>query len=691
VSVLLFLFKEPAHGISTNTLVHECFLQQNQAGTTEGEGGGNFVTEQCTDSSTVSVERANYNRYWELLLVLGREVLMTLFKEYYCREEGKQWEESCGPSFLDSYIPDRFSQSQLKKEGIDSIRSGKCHEWDITLLSYLLLHSPGFVLGDASGKKAVKALRKERNIFAHKVWGCGQRSLTEEDFQSKWKNVSASLEVLIEILPGNQAEAWRSRMDSIAKEELDKSALERQAEMVKEMQREFAEIKAKQRNEFAEIKEMQRNASDKAHEAFRMAEAAMQVSFNQQGYVYQDRLPREVELSVNEERRRYQLLKHVGSGGKGTVFEAKLIDEDSDNGKLALKICGADESGRAEREAQVLKSLRHLNHDNIVKFFDSAFWDSRLVIIMEFIQGTALDEWLAQRWSPSDNGTGVTFPESWRIVKQLVEGMAKIHELRIAHRDLKPANLIFDEATLKLVIVDFGLSKQYNTNSTITDANCQLGTFLYMSPEQFKGDVREISFTSDVWAIGIVWHEILTGYTPFENFTKFEPDSRRGSKRRVLSKNDEREYTNEVFREGPRTLSKLNEDKVPSTIIDIIGKCLCLDKNDRYRDANELLNKIENSGMVSADSIKPPSDPSPFLSWSAIEVAEHVRSLGPKYADSANQIHAYGVNGSLILKMLEEKDPDLTASVEDDGLGFTNTLKVNVLRTSFRLPILPSG
>ena len=65
-----------------------------------------------------------------------------------------------------------------------------------------------------------------------------------------------------------------------------------------------------------------------------MAEADMQVSFNQQGYVDQDCLPREMELSVNGKRRRYQLLKHVGSGCKGTVFEAKLIDEDSDNGKL---------------------------------------------------------------------------------------------------------------------------------------------------------------------------------------------------------------------------------------------------------------------------------------------------------------------------------------------------------------------
>ena len=657
-SRVCFALPAPAHGISTNTLVHECFPQQDQAGPTEGERGGNLGTEQCTDSLSASLEEANYYRYHKLLMHVGREVLMTLFQENYYKEEGKQWEQSCGPSFLNSKFPDRWSQSKLKKPGINSILSGNCHEWDITLLSSLLLFNPGYVQGDASGKKAVEALRKERNEICHSC-----TSLTEEEFQSKWQIVSTSLEVLIELLPGKQADAWRNRMDSIAMEEME---LKRYAEMEREL----------------------RNANDKADEALRMAEAAMKLSFNIQGHVDQDCLPREVELSVNKERRRYQLLKQVGRGGKGTVFEAKLIDESSDNGKLALKICGVDESGRAEREAQILESLRHLNHDNIVKFFDSAFLDSRLVIIMEFIEGKALDEWLAQRWSPSDNDkTGVTVPETWGIVKQLVEGMAKIHELNIAHRDLKPANLVFDAATGKVVIVDFGLSKQYNTNSTITDANCQLGTFLYMSPEQFYGDVKEISFSSDVWAIGIVWHEILTGYTPFEKFTKFEPDSRRGSKRRVLSKKDEMELGKKVFEEGPRKLSKLDEHKVPLTIIEIIAKCLCLHKNDRYRDANELLEKIKSSGMETLNEIKSPGMESavsakPFESWTAIEVAEYVKKIGTAkaYADSAKLILETGINGKCLSTMLRENDPDW----KENGLGFTN-LMVKSLKSNLGL------
>jgi predicted Ser/Thr protein kinase len=392
---------------------------------------------------------------------------------------------------------------------IDSICSGKRHEWDITLLSSLLLFTPGYVKGDASGKKALEALRKERNDLAHDADVLARLSLTEEQFQIKWEIVSASLKVLIELLPVDKAAckaAWRIKIDSIAKEEMGKSALEPLFESVNE--------------DMKRILDDLGDVRDKAGEALRMAEGAARMSqvaalgaqieelkslLNQKGQVDWDSLPRDVVLS---NQKRYRLLKQVGKGGMGTVFEANLIAADSNHGKLALKICDANASKRAEREAGILKRLSDLNHDNIVKFFDSAFEDSHLVIIMELIKGQSLDEWLEHRYSPGNSG--VTFTETQPIVKQLVQGMSAVHAIGIVHRDLKPANLVFDQETGKLVIVDFGLSKLQNTNTTLTAANCQLGTLLYMSPEQFKGDVREISCSSDVWAIGVEWHEMLT-------------------------------------------------------------------------------------------------------------------------------------------------------------------------------------
>ena len=97
---------------------------------------------------------------------------------------------------------------------------------------------------------------------------------------------------------------------------------------------------------------------------------------------------------------------------------------------------------------------------------------------------------------------------------QLAEDMTDVRAQNIDHRDLEPENLIFDEVTVKLVIVDFGLSN--NSNSTMTSTSNQMVTLFHMSTEQIDGDFKRISFPSDIWSIGIIWHEMLTNYTPFE-------------------------------------------------------------------------------------------------------------------------------------------------------------------------------
>jgi serine/threonine-protein kinase len=227
-------------------------------------------------------------------------------------------------------------------------------------------------------------------------------------------------------------------------------------------------------------------------------DAKLESLMNQFGQVDQNRLPRDITLS---NQKRYRLIKQVGKGGMGTVFEAKLLDSESGGGKLALKICHADRQSRAEREADIMRRLGTLKHENIVKFLDNAFLDgSHLVIIMELIEGTSLDEWLENRYC--DGSSGVTLDETRNIVMQLAEGMAAVHKENISHRDLKPGNLIFDEVTGKLVIVDFGLSKMHNSNSTMTSTNNPIGTLLYMSPEQIAEAVRWIDGRVETEASG---------------------------------------------------------------------------------------------------------------------------------------------------------------------------------------------
>ena len=594
---------------------------------------------------------------------------MTTFMESYHKEERSPWEASSGPAFLSSKFPDAFSQRKLGKHLIDSIRAGKCSEWDITLLSSLLVIKPGYLQSNAKAKEAVEALRGERNSLAHSADLLARQSLTEEEFESKWGVVAAALKVLIDLLSGDQAEL-RSKIDQIAQEEMGKSALEPLFERVQEDMRRIQDVAEDARDRADEAIKMAGNAARMSQVKAEL-DARLESLLNKQGHVDPERLPREVTLSNGK---RYRLMKQVGKGGMGTVFEAKLVDKDAEDGKLALKICESDSSGRAEREADILKRLSVLDHDNIVKFLDSALDGSHLVIIMELIKGQSLEDWLEHRYS--DGGPGVTFADTQPIVRQLVQGMSAIHALDIAHRDIKPGNLVFDKETGMLVIVDFGLSKQHNTNSTMTSANSQVGTLLYMSPEQLDGDVKEISFATDVWAIGIVWHEMLTNFTPFEPAAAAaHTNSSSSSKRRTFSKKEEVTMLTKVMEPGPRKLPMLEAREVPPAVTGIIAKCLSAEKRDRHNDAQDLFSHIdevfEELEKGSSAEAQGAAGAKPFKSWSASEVCEFVRSIGNALADKAAAIEENCIDGEFFLKMLDSNDEDLTNSIADGGLGFT--------------------
>jgi serine/threonine protein kinase len=232
--------------------------------------------------------------------------------------------------------------------------------------------------------------------------------------------------------------------------------------------------------------------------------------------------------------------------------------------------------------------------------------------------------------------------------------------------------------TGKLVIVDFGLSKMHNTNSTLTSANDQMGTLLYMSPEQLYGHIKEISFPSDIWSIGIIWHEILTNHTPFE-LSAGHTESRR-----KFSKMQEGEMMNEVKKRGPRDLPMLlshHPEKVPKAVTDTIAKCLNVNKKERFQDAQDLSNhltdvfeELEKEREKQKDD--GPQTPSkgkakPFEQWSVDEVYRLVKSIdGVGYAEAAAVVKDIGIDGKYFADMLRNNDEDLTKCIADDGLGF---------------------
>jgi len=606
-----------------------------------------LTTSANTSNSTLSAETTNFARYCSLLYGVSAQVMVNVFKASYQKEAGAPWDVKIAVSFVNDKITG-LSHKKLGSLTVDKIRTGKCEDWDLTLLSSLLLFEPGYMKGISTARDAVEKLREARNYVAHHPHYQANQSIPKADFDQKWHIVSEALDVLIDQMSSKQQDASKRRIHEIKNEQIRQSDVEASGEMLKE--------------DMKRIQDTADGAKQKAEEALEIVKSLKSV-LNKDGRVDEKSLPREIVLSNDH---RYRLFKLLGKGGMGAVYEAKLMPEGN---KVALKICDPKSCPvRAQREAEILQGLTKLKHENIVRFIDSALEGSLLVIVMELIKGQSLDDWLDKKYA---DGNCVTLDQTKPIIQQLVCGVACVHSHETAHRDLKPSNLMFDEKTDKLVIVDFGLSKQHNTSSTMTKPNAQVGTLLYMSPEQLDGDVQAISFPSDVWAIGVIWHELLTNRTPFEPVMKSDQgSSARSSRARTFSRKDEAKIVNEVVKEGHRELPMLEKNKhVPGEITSTISKCLNADQSKRYRDATDLLRHIE--GVHTLSTGLKTSGKQLFKDWDTKRVCKMLRDISPNFENSANAIQTASIDGECLMKMLDKNDELLTTKFKEGGLEFS--------------------
>jgi serine/threonine protein kinase len=169
--------------------------------------------------------------------------------------------------------------------------------------------------------------------------------------------------------------------------------------------------------------------------------------------------------------------------------------------------------------------------------------------------------------------------------------------------------------------------------------HCQLGTMLYMSPEQLECNVKEISCQADVWAMGIIWHELLTHYTPFEPAAS---DNDKGASSgssgrcRSLTKKQESAMITRICEDAPCSMPILAQINVPQQIVKIISKCLQTDKKRRYERAGDMLQhmtdvfeEIENKPQLKkASSTQQASQGElPFKHWSVEDVAKLLRDV----------------------------------------------------------------
>jgi sulfatase modifying factor 1 len=211
---------------------------------------------------------------------------------------------------------------------------------------------------------------------------------------------------------------------------------------------------------------------------------------------------------INQKVGKYTITHKIGEGGMASVYEA--VHERLGT-KVAIKILSPilarnpQLRQRFENEANFMASL---NHPNITRVLDIEEQDDTLAIVMELLEGEDLDDRVKRTGPLSENEVKVIFI-------QVLNAFEYAHSKGIVHRDIKPSNIFIDKND-QVKILDFGIAKIFGTGNEMTQTGTQMGTPVYMSPEQVKGD-KSIDHRSDIYSLGITLYFLLVGKAPYES------------------------------------------------------------------------------------------------------------------------------------------------------------------------------
>jgi serine/threonine protein kinase/Flp pilus assembly protein TadD len=277
---------------------------------------------------------------------------------------------------------------------------------------------------------------------------------------------------------------------------------------------------------------------------------------------------------------RYQIIEELGRGGMGRVYKA--LDTEV-NEKIALKLIKpeiAADKKTIERFRNELKFARKIRHKNVCQMYDLSKEETSYYITMEFVSGDDL-KGMIRRMGRFSAGQAIS------IAKQVCEGLTEAHNLGVVHRDLKPQNIMIDQDG-SARIMDFGIARSIEGQS-ITGAGVMIGTPDYMSPEQVDG--KETDERSDIYSLGIILYEMVTGQTPFEGDTPFTIGVKHKS-------------------ESPKNPKELNP-QVPDDLVKVILRCLEKDREQRYPSSRDLCSDLSaiEQGFPTTEKIIPKKEP----------------------------------------------------------------------------------
>lgn len=264
-----------------------------------------------------------------------------------------------------------------------------------------------------------------------------------------------------------------------------------------------------------------------------------------------------IEVLREQDRRscekRFRLVREIGRGGMAKVHLA----EDLRLGRpVALKVL---RKGDGNREGAL---TARFSHPNIATIYEAGAEDGASYLAMEYVDGETLET--AQRRLDRD--------ERLRILETVAEAAGHVHEQGVVHRDLKPANILLSKEG-RPVVVDFGLAQEIGETAPASEIS---GTPLYMAPEQLEGGARAMPET-DVWALGVMLYELLTGKLPFDG-------------------RDAEEVWRKIRESEPPSLRAVDET-VPHELAAICRKALQKDPSRRYRTGTEFAQALRNRRM----------------------------------------------------------------------------------------------